>query len=179
MECVACHATLADGVKFCSTCGAPSPNLCTACGTLNTPDARFCSECGVSLTKRRPVASVAERRQISVLFCDLVGSTALSSRLDPEDLRNLIQVYQQRVTEVMSRFGGFVAQYIGDGVMVYFGWPQASEADAEQVLRAALAATKAVAATPIGSEVLSVRIGIATGLVVVGDVVEDGEGQQQ
>ncbi len=79
----------------------------------------------------------AERRQISVLFCDLVGSTALSSRLDPEDLRNLTQIYEQRVAEVMARFGGFVARYIGDGILVYFGWPLASEADAEQALRSA------------------------------------------
>ncbi|MBV9250471.1 MAG: AAA family ATPase, partial [Acetobacteraceae bacterium] len=179
MECVVCQAPLAEGAKFCSACGAPAPSLCTACGTLNTPAARFCSECGARLTRTPAMRPSVERRQISVLFCDLVGSTPLSSRLDPEDLRRLIRVYQQRVTEVMARFGGFIARYIGDGVLVYFGWPQATEADAEQTLRAALAATAAVTSTPIEGEVLSVRIGIATGLVVVGDIIDEGQGQQQ
>src|SRR4051794_1875176 len=179
MECVACQAPLAAGDRFCSACGAPAPNLCTACGNLNTIGARFCSQCGTNLAKARPTPSTAERRQISVLFCDIVGSTALSARLDPEDLRTLTRGYQQRLAEVMSGFGGFVARHIGDGAMVYFGWPQATEADAEQALRAALAASKAVAAAPINGEILNVRIGIATGLVVIGDVVDAGEGPQQ
>ena len=179
MECVACQATLGEGAKFCSACGAPTPILCTTCGTVNGPAAKFCSECGASLVGTRSMFPAVERRQISVLFCDLVGSTALSARLDPEDLRNLIRVYQQRVAEAMARFGGFVARYIGDGVMVYFGWPRATEADAEQALRAALTATNAVEATPIEGEVLSVRIGVATGLTVIGDIVDADAGQQQ
>jgi class 3 adenylate cyclase/tetratricopeptide (TPR) repeat protein/ABC-type transport system involved in cytochrome c biogenesis ATPase subunit len=179
MECGACHAPLLEGAKFCTGCGAPVPILCAACGSSNPRTARFCAQCGTDLTTAFSVPAIVERRHISVLFCDLVGSTALSSRLDPEDLRILIRGFQQRVAEVMSRFGGFVARYLGDGVLVYFGWPRASEADAEQALRAALAAAKAVVTAPIADEILNVRIGIATGLVVVGDVIDAGEGPEQ
>jgi len=179
MECVACQATLAEGAKFCTACGASAPSLCNACGNLNSPAAKFCSECGARLDGTRSMSPSVERRQLSVLFCDLVGWTALASRLDPEDLRDVTRMYQHRVAEVMAQFGGFVARYIGDGALVYFGWPRATEADAEQALRAALAATKAVSATPIAGEFLSVRIGIATGLAVVGDIIDAGEGQQQ
>src|ERR1700742_2358925 len=108
MKCVACQASLAEGAKFCSTCGASAPSLCAACGTLNGPAAKFCSECGTRLAGTRSMPPSAERRQLSVLFCDLVGSTALSSRLDPEDLRDVTRTYQQRVAAVMVRFGGFV-----------------------------------------------------------------------
>ncbi|HEY8289140.1 MAG TPA: AAA family ATPase, partial [Acetobacteraceae bacterium] len=161
---------------------------CGACGSLNPPGANFCSECGAGLTIVRsgtvPQSAVgpafsAERRQLTVLFCDLVGSTALSARLDPEDLGTLTRAYQRQVAEAMARFGGFVARYLGDGVLVYFGWPRASEADPEQALRAALATAEAVAAKPTHGEALRVRIGIATGLVVVGDKVDAGEAQEQ
>ena len=161
---------------------------CAGCGTLNPSSANFCAECGSPVGKSRPAPTLessaapalsAERRQLSVLFCDLVGSTALSSRLDPEDLRILIRAYQHRVATQMERFGGFVARYLGDGVLVYFGWPRATEADAEQALRAALATTEAVAAPPIQGETLRVRIGVATGLVVVGDRADAGEAQEQ
>ena len=106
----------------------------------------------------------AERRQITVMFCDLVGSTALSEKLDPEDLRALMQDYQQAAGGVIERFGGHVAQYLGDGLMTYFGWPQAHEDDAERAVRASLDIVEAV-----GSMDLQVRIGIATGPVVVGE----------
>ena len=172
MECATCKAALLEGAKFCSACGAPAPSLCPACRTLNPPTAKFCAECGTNLASQSPLLADAERRQISVLFCDLVNSTALSSRLDPEDLFRLTNAYQHLVAAAMVRFGGFVAQYVGDGVKVYFGWPRATELDAEQALRAALAATKAVAETTIEGETLSVRIGIATGLVVVGRMVD-------
>jgi len=113
------------------------------------------------------------------MFCDLVGSTELSSRLDPEDLGALIRTYQGRVAEAIARFDGFIAHYMGDGVLVYFGWPQAGETDAEQAVRAALVVAVAIAATPVGGEALRVRIGIATGLVVVGDRIGTGEAFQQ
>src|SRR5262249_56408234 len=125
-----------------------------------------------------PAADVAERRQITVLFSDLVGSTALSTRIDPEDLRTLISAYQKCVTETVHRFGGFVAKYMGDGVLIYFGYPQAHEDDAERAVRAGLALIEAVAKLP-SAEQLQVRIGAATGLVVVGDLIGSGAAQEQ
>jgi len=113
------------------------------------------------------------------MFCDLVGSTELSSRLDPEDLNELIRAYQARVAETIGRFGGFIARYMGDGLLVYFGWPEATENDAERAVHAALATADAVAATPMRGETLRVRIGIATGLVVVGDQIGTGEAREQ
>ncbi len=124
-------------------------------------------------------ATTAERRQISVMFCDVVGSTALSSRLDPEDLSAVTRDYQSRVATPISRFGGFIARYVGDGVLIYFGWPEAHEANAERAVRAALAVIDAIGQTPIRSEALQVRIGIATGLVVVGELIGTGEARQQ
>jgi class 3 adenylate cyclase len=108
----------------------------------------------------------AERRQVTVMFSDLVGSTALSARMDPEDLREVISAYQKCVAETVGRFGGFIAKYMGDGVLVYFGYPQAHEDDAERAVRAAHAH-------------LQTRVGIATGLVVVGDLIGSGASQEQ
>jgi len=125
------------------------------------------------------LGTIAERRQLSVMFCDLAGSTALSSRLDPEDLSTIIRVYQNRVTTAVARFGGCVARYVGDGVLVYFGWPAAHESNAEQAVRAALAVIQSVAEGPVGATSLQVRIGIATGLVVVGEPIGGGEARQQ
>ncbi len=123
--------------------------------------------------------SSAERRQLSVMFCDLVGSTERSSRLDPEDLSQMIRAYQARVRETMARFGGFVARYVGDGVLVYFGWPAAQETDAERAVRAALAVASSVSNVPVQGERLQVRIGIATGVVVVGEPIGAGDARQQ
>ena len=120
----------------------------------------------------------AERRQVTVMFSDLVGSTALSARMDPEDLREVISAYQKCVAETVRRFGGFVAKYMGDGVLVYFGYPQAHEDDAERAVRAGLELIAAVSAlkSPVA---LQTRVGIATGLVVVGDLVGSGEAQER
>ncbi|WP_247323609.1 adenylate/guanylate cyclase domain-containing protein [Bradyrhizobium sp. 141] len=120
----------------------------------------------------------AERRQVTVMFSDLVGSTALSVRMDPEDLREVITAYQKCVAETVRSFGGFVAKYMGDGVLVYFGYPQAHEDDAERAVRAGLALIDAVAALP-AREPLRMRVGVATGLVVVGDLVGSGEAQER
>src|ERR1700756_3177134 len=122
----------------------------------------------------------AERRQLTVMFCDLVGSTALSTKLDPEDLRSIIGAYHRCCTEVITKRGGFVAKYMGDGALAYFGYPQAHEDDAERAVRAGLALVEAVPklATQAGSS-LQVRIGIATGLVVVGDLIGAGAAQEQ
>jgi class 3 adenylate cyclase/predicted ATPase len=120
----------------------------------------------------------AERRQVTVMFSDLVGSTALSARMDPEDLREVISAYQQCVAEIVRRFGGFVAKYMGDGVLVYFGYPQAHEDDAERSVRAGLELIAAVAGLKTRTS-LQTRVGIATGLVVVGDLVGSGEAQER
>jgi class 3 adenylate cyclase/predicted ATPase len=123
-------------------------------------------------------AAEAERRQLTVLFCDLAGSTELAARLDPEDLRAIINAYHQAVAAVLTGFGGFVAKYMGDGVLAYFGYPQAHEEDCERAVRAGLAIVVAVARLDL-SEHLAVRIGIATGLVVVGDLIGTGAAQEQ
>lgn len=120
----------------------------------------------------------AERRQVSVMFADLVGSTALSARMDPEDLREIISAYQRCVTETVRRLGGFVAKYMGDGVLVYFGYPQAHEDDAERAVRAGLELIAAVCALKVPVS-LQTRVGIATGLVVVGDLIGSGEAQER
>src|SRR6516162_7376207 len=120
----------------------------------------------------------AERRQVTVMFSDLVGSTALSARMDPEDLREIISAYQKCVTETVRSFSGFVANYMGDGVLVYFGYPEAHEDDAELAVRAGLQLIGAVGrlATP---EQLNVRLGVASGLVVVGDLIGAGAAQER
>ena len=139
---------------------------------------------GVAPTSPQPVLTepkgqdTAERRQVTVMFSDLVGSTALSARMDPEDLREVISTYQKCVADTVGRFGGFVAKYMGDGVLVYFGYPHAHEDDAEQAVRAGLELV--VAITALKSSVpIQTRIGIATGLVVVGDLIGSGSAQEQ
>jgi class 3 adenylate cyclase len=122
----------------------------------------------------------AERRQLTVMFCDLVGSTALSARLDPEDLRAVIGAYHRCVAGVIEGAGGFVAKYMGDGVHAYFGYPRADEHDAERAVRSGLQLIEAVSGLDTAAETrLDVRIGIATGLVVVGDLIGKGAAQEQ
>ena len=125
-----------------------------------------------------PAEDRAERRQVTVMFSDLVGSTALSARMDPEDLREVISAYQKCVAETVQRSGGFVAKYMGDGVLVYFGYPQAHEDDAERAVRAGLELIQAVGELK-PSAPLQTRVGIATGLVVVGDLIGSGEAQER
>jgi class 3 adenylate cyclase len=120
----------------------------------------------------------AERRQVTVMFSDLVGSTALSARMDPEDLREVISAYQKCVAETVQRFGGFVAKFMGDGVVVYFGYPQAHEDDAERAVRAGLELVTGVDGLKTHAA-LQTRVGIATGLVVVGDLIGSGASQEQ
>src|SRR6185312_8743811 len=126
----------------------------------------------------QPAPIEAERRQLTVMFCDLVGSTALSSRHDPEDLRDLIGNYHRAVADTVGRFDGFVAKYMGDGVLVYFGYPEAHEDDAEQAVCAALAVIDALGQLPVGED-LCVRLGIATGLTVVGDLIGEGAARER
>jgi class 3 adenylate cyclase/tetratricopeptide (TPR) repeat protein len=123
--------------------------------------------------------TTAERRPLSVMFCDLVGSTALSSRLDPEDLREVIRSYQACVANTIQQFDGFIARYVGDGVLIYFGWPEARETDAERAVRAGLAVAAAVSGLDVGGQRLQIRVGIATGLVVIGEPIGAGDSRQQ
>src|ERR1700746_1394061 len=125
-----------------------------------------------------PTQVDAERRHLTVMFCAVVGSTALSTRYDPEDLRELIGGYHRAVAETVGRFDGFVAKYMGDGVLIYFGYPQAHEDDAERAVSAALAVIEAVGKLP-AREDLRVRLGIATGLAVVGDLIGEGAAQER
>src|SRR5262245_56265873 len=115
--------------------------------------------------------SSAERRQLTIMFCDLVGSTALAARLDPEDLREVLGAYHRVVSDVVAAAGGFVAKYMGDGVLVYFGYPQAREHDVEQAVRAGLALVDRIGRLESRTGTLAGRVGIATGIVVVGDLL--------
>jgi class 3 adenylate cyclase len=176
MRCPSCMAENSATRRYCAKCGSPLPSSCPACGFENEPSAKFCGGCGKPIgeaaaptpaaVSTSPRTDSAERRQLTVMFCDLVGSTALSARLDPEDLRDVIAEYHRAIAEVIAKFEGFVARYMGDGVLAYFGYPQAHEDDADRAVRAGLAAVEAVRELPI-SEPLQVRIGLATGLAVV------------
>jgi len=191
--CSSCGSAIASDSRFCAQCGAPQALRCAACGHANAAASRFCAQCGVKLGEAAaaPAAAPAqppsvarastsaERRQITVMFCDLVGSTALSTRLDPEDLREVIAAYHASAAEVVTRFGGYVAKYMGDGVLVYFGYPEAHEDDAVNAVRAALALIDAVAQLFAEDGRHQVRIGLATGLVVVGELVGTGEVQER
>jgi class 3 adenylate cyclase len=126
-----------------------------------------------------PAPAEAERRQLTVMFCDLVGSTALSAGLDPEDLREVIAAYHRAVTEIVAGFDGFVAKYMGDGVLIYFGYPRAHEEDAERAVRAGLGVIDAIGRLDVKSVELRARVGMATGLVVVGDLIGEGSAQEQ
>src|SRR5450631_681950 len=122
----------------------------------------------------------AERRQLTVMFVDLVGSTALSARLDPEDMREIVGAYHRSCAEQIAKAGGFVAKYMGDGVLAYFGYPQAHEHDAERAVLAGLALVEAVPMLKTAADTpLQVRVGIATGLVVVGDLIGAGAAEER
>jgi class 3 adenylate cyclase/predicted ATPase len=188
MRCPSCMAENTATRRFCAQCGAPLPSPCPACGFENEPTARFCGGCGKPIGEATAPAPVtlpapsrtdgAERRQLTVMFCDLVGSTALSTRFDPEDLREVIAAYHRTVTKIVAEADGFVSRYMGDGVLVYFGYPQAHEDDAERAVRAGLAMIDAVSRLDVRSVKLQARVGIATGLVVVGDLIGEGSVQE-
>ena len=125
-------------------------------------------------TVSEPVSPGGERRQLTVMFCDLVGSTALGEKLDPEELGRLLHSYRIHCGDVIARYDGFVARYVGDGILIYFGWPTAHEDDAERAVRTALEIVLTVKQASI-TEDLSVRIGIATGPVVVGETAGTGD----
>lgn len=173
MRCPKCSAANDDSGRFCTECATPLA-ACTRCGSANAARARFCAECAAPFATE-PVVVTAERRQLTVMFCDLVGSAALSARLDPEELREVLRAYQAATEAVVQRFGGTIVQYLGDGVLVYFGTPQAHEDDPRRAALAGLAIVRAMSSVnaQLDPEIevkLAVRIGIHTGLAVVGAV---------
>src|SRR5215207_5385703 len=183
MHCGSCGTENPDGAKFCIECAAPFQKRCPNCGVENLPRAKLCSECATPLAGQPAVAqssntplhplaptrAEAERRHLTVMFCDLVGSTALSAQLDPEDLRQLVRQYQQTCAQVIQRHEGHIAQYLGDGLLVYFGYPTAHEDDARRAVSTGLEIIEALKgqARP---QPLQVRIGMHTGLAVIGDI---------
>jgi class 3 adenylate cyclase/tetratricopeptide (TPR) repeat protein len=198
MRCPSCQTENPEGAKFCNECAAPLPLACGVCGSSNPSTAKFCNECaaplgiaaaasaissaaplqnrprdhvvGASASANTSVAPQGERRHLTVLFCDLVGSTALAAQLDPEEWRSIVADYHAATTEAIERFGGYVAQYLGDGVMAYFGWPEAHDNDAERGARAGLAILDTIAKlNELSARAkLSARVGIDSGAVVVG-----------
>src|SRR5688572_28434743 len=154
---------------------------CGTCGAETIAGKRFCADCGapVSGPSSGPLcgpASSGQRRQLTVLFCDVVGSTAVSAQLEPEDYRDVIRSYQQVVAEAIERFEGYIAQYLGDGILAYFGYPVAHEDDPHRAIRAGLTMIDRVGAL-LGSGhsgPFAIRVGIHTGLVVVGEMGSAG-----
>jgi len=168
MRCSKCGSDNREGRKFCTSCGTLFAAACPKCGAPIQPDESFCGECGTALgdaappadaAGTTPVAAVAsgERRHLTVLFCDLVGSTEIAARLDPEEWREMVAGYQRAAAEAITRFGGHVAKYLGDGVMAFFGYPEAHDNDAERAAHAAAAGIK----TKIGNHTFR-----ATGITV-------------
>jgi len=180
MRCSKCGGDNREGRKFCTACGTPLVASCPKCGVPVQPSERFCGECGTaledpSLAKAQdatPVTSsvTGERRHLTVLFCDLVGSSEIAARLDPEEWRDLVAEYHRTAAEAISRYGGQVAKFLGDGVMAYFGWPEAHENDAERAARAGLTILDGVSKLNQKSvhPQISVRVGIDSGTVVIG-----------
>jgi class 3 adenylate cyclase/predicted ATPase len=185
MKCPNCRADVSGLAKFCSQCGSALALSCSSCGNSEAVGSKFCGKCGASLagsiavvrspgfTPSMPRAALVERSHLTVMFCDLVGSTALSVDLDVEDLHELIGAYHKRVTDIVTRFGGFVARRVGDGVLIYFGYPVAHEDDPEEAVRAGLALIEGIEHIE-SRQPLQIRLGIATGLVIVGDLIGSG-----
>lgn len=171
MDCIRCRADVPADARFCPTCGAPQSRLCGNCNVANATSDRFCKGCGRALD----VTAEAERRILTIVFCDLVGSVELSAQLDPEDLRELMRAYQQVCEDAIGRFDGHVAQYLGDGVLAYFGYPAAHEDDARRAVLASMEIVQAL--EPLAAQwrdkrgvELRLRIGVHSGPTVVGEM---------
>jgi class 3 adenylate cyclase len=188
MRCSKCGRDNRERRKFCAACGAPLVITCPKCGASNQPEESFSGECGTALGDAAPAAAAdhtapvtasagGERRHLTVLFCDLVGSTEIAARLDPEEWRELVASYHRAAAEAITRYGGHVAKYLGDGVMAFFGYPQAHDNDAQRAARAGLAMLDAITKLNEQSGTrfslssypkLTARVGIDAGAVVVG-----------
>src|SRR6266849_4714976 len=180
MRCSKCGSDNREGRKFCTTCGTALVASCPKCGAPIQPGESFCGECGTALGEAAPAAAAdtapvtasagGERRHLTVLFCDLVGSTEIAARLDPEEWRETVAGYHRTAAEAITHFDGHVAKYLGDGVMAYFGWPAAHDNDAERAARAGLALLDAIVQLnqQPGHANLSTRVGIDSGTVVIG-----------
>jgi class 3 adenylate cyclase/tetratricopeptide (TPR) repeat protein len=179
MRCQNCSAENPQGAKFCIQCAAPLSRKCGRCGADNPAEAKFCAQCATPLdavvqtrAEGKPGGGglSGERRHLTVLFCDLVGSTALAAQLDPEEWRAIVADYHRAAAQAIEHFGGYVAHYLGDGVMAYFGYPEAHDNDAERALRAGLALLDAIARLNEQTvrPKLSARVGIDSGAVVIG-----------
>ncbi len=179
MRCSKCGTDNAAGSRFCNQCATPLGKPCPKCAHENISEAKFCAQCAAPLdvtelirveAEQRDTDLTGERRHLTVLFCDLVGSTEIAAQLDPEEWRAIVADYHRAVGQAVERFGGYVAQYLGDGVMAYFGWPEAHDNDAERAARAGLAILDAIAklSEQSGRQKLSARVGIDSGAVVVG-----------
>ncbi len=186
--CNHCDCDNPAGARFCAGCGAALVPACPTCGAQGPPGAKYCVQCGACLAE--PAAPVggsnilhggAERRQLTVMFCDLAGSTELATRFDPEELRELNRLYRDLCETVIRRFDGYIARYMGDGVLAYFGYPRAHEDDPERAVRAALELTARAPDldwNPGSRVAVQVRVGIATGPVVVGELIGEGAAQE-
>src|SRR3989337_1848917 len=204
MRCSSCGFENPEGMNFCGKCASLLSPRCPQCGFENPPEFAFCGKCAAPLTGQSPVpkstqrylqldkqedkaAPEAERRQLTVMFCDLVGSTSISENLHPEELRDVVRTYQETCSELIDRYDGYIAQYLGDGLLVYFGYPLAHEDDAQRAVRGGLEivgamsfddstrpATRTIHELPLQNkqiqQPLQIRIGIHTGLVVVGEM---------
>lgn len=178
MHCSNCAGEVSVDQRFCNACAAPLLRACARCGAENTSAARYCGQCTLRFdepdTQVSPAAQ-AERRQLTVLFCDLVGSTALSEALDPEDLCEIVRQHQHACSRVIEAYDGHIAQYLGDGILVYFGYPRAHDDDVRRAVGAALEMIEATEQQKppeldsLGVR-LQLRVGIHTGLSVVGEV---------
>src|SRR5438034_3664497 len=186
-RCPSCEVENPLQAKFCGECGTPL--TATQTGKRGRGETAKREKAKGSKGKQ-PIQTLdsrlwtldssreAERRQLTVMFCDVVGSTALSAQLDPEELREVVRDYQKGCAAVIRRFEGHIAQYLGDGLLVYFGYPRAHEDDAQRAVRAGLRIIEAVGRLPAQQD-LQVRLGIATGVAVVGDLIGEGAAQER
>ena len=180
MHCARCGFENRQSVSFCEGCGAAFESVCPDCGGSGPRQRRYCGHCGRRLATHphadsELVAPGDERRNLTVMFCDLLGSTELAQRMDPEDMSALIRAFADAVGRICRRYGAYVAQFLGDGVLCYFGYPRALEDAAERSVRAALDVVEAVQRLPADrGGFLNCRIGIASGEVITGGVIEAG-----
>ncbi len=191
LNCPACNHENRTSSRFCGLCGHELQVLCHQCGVELPPASKFCNQCGVrqefaednSFVSSHYKRNILERRQMTVMFVDIVGSTHFTQILDPEDFRTLLRLYQDACDSVIKRYNGYISRYMGDGIVILFGYPDAGDDDGFRAVRAGIEIVKELSDLQIllsGQELkISVRIGIATGLVVAGDVIGGANAREQ